>query len=110
MTSLNALTGEAADRLAVRGLVEASAHCADRCKPQQQAELFVFDRTVTVYQGDPPRASQSSNSVATPNSTKPSRSSITTTRQHTSTSRAPSPLPCRGAADSTPPMAAPQKG
>ena len=53
MTSLNTLTGEAADRLAIRGLVDAWAHCADRRKPQQQAGLFVPDGTVTVYQGDP---------------------------------------------------------
>jgi hypothetical protein len=53
MTSPDTLTGEAADRLAIRGLVDAWAHFADRRKPQQQAELFVPDGTVTVYQGDP---------------------------------------------------------
>jgi SnoaL-like domain len=53
MTSPDTLTGEAADRLAIRGLVDAWAHCADRRKPQQQAELFVPDGIVTVYQGDP---------------------------------------------------------
>ena len=53
MTSLNTLTGEAADRLAIRGLVDAWAHHADRREPQQQAQLFVPDGTVAVYQGDP---------------------------------------------------------
>jgi len=53
MTSPNTLTGEAADRLAIRGLIDAWAHCADRRKPQQQADLFVPDGTVSVYQGDP---------------------------------------------------------
>jgi hypothetical protein len=52
MTSPDILTGDAADRLAIRGLVDAWAHCADRRKPQQQAELFVPDGTVAVYQGD----------------------------------------------------------
>jgi len=53
MTSPNTLTGAEADRLAIRGLVDAWAHYADRRKPQQQAELFVPDGTVSVYQGDP---------------------------------------------------------
>jgi hypothetical protein len=53
MTSTDTLTGEAADRLAIRGLVDAWAHCADRRKPQQQAQLFVPNGTVAVYLGDP---------------------------------------------------------
>jgi SnoaL-like domain len=46
-------TGEAADRLAIRGLIDAWAHCADRRTPHEQAALFVPDGTVIVYQGDP---------------------------------------------------------
>jgi hypothetical protein len=53
MTNSDTVPGDAADRLAIRGLVDAWAHYADRRKPQQQAELFVPDGTVTVYQGDP---------------------------------------------------------
>jgi hypothetical protein len=53
MTSTDTLAGDAADRLAIRGLVDAWAHCADRRKPQQQAELFLPDGTVAVYLGDP---------------------------------------------------------
>jgi SnoaL-like domain len=49
----NSLTGEAADRLAIRNLVDAWAHCADRRKPDQQAALFTPDGTVIVYMGDP---------------------------------------------------------
>jgi hypothetical protein len=47
------LIGEVADRLAIRGLVDAWAHCADRRKPGEQASLFVPDGTVVVYKGDP---------------------------------------------------------
>jgi hypothetical protein len=38
-----------ADRQAIRGLVDAWAHCADRRLPDQQAALFVPDGTVTVH-------------------------------------------------------------
>jgi hypothetical protein len=41
------------DRLAIRDLVDAWAHCADRRKPRDQAALFVPDGTVRVYQGGP---------------------------------------------------------
>jgi hypothetical protein len=53
MTSTGTPTGEAADRLAIRGLIDAWAHCADRRTPQQQAQLFTPDGTVAVYMGDP---------------------------------------------------------
>lgn len=39
MTSPSTLTGEAADRLAIRGLIDAWAHCADRRKPQRDHAL-----------------------------------------------------------------------
>jgi hypothetical protein len=47
------LTGEAADRLAIRRLVDAWAHCADRRLAQEQANLFTPEGTVVVYEGDP---------------------------------------------------------
>jgi SnoaL-like domain len=47
------LTGEAADRLAIRRLVDAWAHCADRRLAQEQANLFTPDGTVVVYEGEP---------------------------------------------------------
>jgi SnoaL-like domain len=50
---MSTLTGEAADRRAIRELVDAWAHCADRRKPAEQAALFTADGTVTVYMGDP---------------------------------------------------------
>ncbi|MEV4605048.1 nuclear transport factor 2 family protein [Amycolatopsis sp. NPDC049253] len=52
MTDPDVPTGEAADRLAIRDLVDAWAHCADRRKPKDQAALLVPDGTVEVYQGD----------------------------------------------------------
>jgi SnoaL-like domain len=48
-----AMTGEAADRLAIRKLVDAWAHCADRRLAEEQSGLFVPDGTVIVYDGDP---------------------------------------------------------
>jgi SnoaL-like domain len=53
MSEVDTLTGEAADRLAIRGLVDAWAHCADRRKREEQAALFTADGTVIVYMGDP---------------------------------------------------------
>ena len=54
MSIYQPITSEgAADRLAIRDLVDGWAHCADRRLPRQQAELFVPDGTVTVYLGDP---------------------------------------------------------
>jgi hypothetical protein len=47
------LTGEAADRLAIRRLVDAWAHCADRRLAEEQANLFTPNGTVIVYEGDP---------------------------------------------------------
>lgn len=43
----------AADRAAIRGLVDSWAHCADRRKPVEQAALFTRDGVVGVYAGDP---------------------------------------------------------
>jgi hypothetical protein len=50
---MSTLTGEAADRQAVRALVDAWARCADRRRPADQAALFTPDGTITVYMGDP---------------------------------------------------------
>ena len=40
---------EAADRLAIRELVEAYAHCADRRDAQGQMSLFTIDTHFVVY-------------------------------------------------------------
>jgi SnoaL-like domain len=42
-------SGEAADRLAIRELVEAYAHCADRRDAKAQMSLFVVDTHFVVY-------------------------------------------------------------
>jgi hypothetical protein len=47
------LKGEAADRLALRRLVDAWAHCADRRLAEEQSNLFVQDGTILNYEGDP---------------------------------------------------------
>jgi SnoaL-like domain len=47
------LKGEAADRLALRRLVDAWAHCADRRLAKEQSNLFVPDGTILNYEGDP---------------------------------------------------------
>jgi hypothetical protein len=47
------LKGEAADRLALRRLVDAWAHCADRRLAEQQSNLFIPDGTILNYEGDP---------------------------------------------------------
>lgn len=47
------LKGEAADRLALRRLVDAWAHCADRRLAEEQSNLFVPDGTILNYEGDP---------------------------------------------------------
>lgn len=46
------LKGEAADRLALRRLVDAWAHCADRRLAEQQSNLFVPDGQILNYEGD----------------------------------------------------------
>jgi hypothetical protein len=51
------LTGEAADRVAIRELQDAWAHCADRRLAQQQADLFTQDGVVAIYQGSDPASS-----------------------------------------------------
>jgi SnoaL-like domain len=45
--------GHPDDRLAIRGLIDAWAHHADRRLPEQQAALFTKDGRVSVYLGDP---------------------------------------------------------
>jgi hypothetical protein len=52
------LTGEAADRVAIRELQDAWAHCADRRLAQQQTDLFTADGVVAIYQGSDPAASE----------------------------------------------------
>jgi hypothetical protein len=47
------LKGEAADRLALRRLVDAWARCADRRLAEEQSNLFVEDGTILNYEGDP---------------------------------------------------------
>ena len=47
------LKGEAADRLALRRLVDSWAHCADRRLAEQQANLFTPDGLLLNYEGDP---------------------------------------------------------
>lgn len=46
---LNISSGEAADRLAIRELIEAYAHCADRRDAQGQMALFAPDAHFVVY-------------------------------------------------------------
>lgn len=48
-----ALTGEAADRIAIRELIDAWAHFADRRLADKQASLFTADGGYSVYDGDP---------------------------------------------------------
>ena len=48
------LKGEAADRLALRRLVDAWAHCADRRLAETQSNLFVPDGTILNYEGKIP--------------------------------------------------------
>jgi hypothetical protein len=47
------LKGEAADRLALRRLVDAWARCADRRLAEEQSNLFVADGTILNYEGNP---------------------------------------------------------
>ncbi|HEY1828900.1 MAG TPA: nuclear transport factor 2 family protein [Acidimicrobiales bacterium] len=53
VNTADTLNDEAADRLEIRDLVYAWAHCADRRKPDEQAALFTSDGTIAVYAGDP---------------------------------------------------------
>lgn len=43
---------EAADRLAIRELIDAYAHCADFRQPEAQADLFAPDARTLVFMGD----------------------------------------------------------
>ena len=52
------LSGEAADRLAIRELIDAYAHDADRKLTAAQAALFTDDAVVEVYMGEPSRDSK----------------------------------------------------
>ena len=56
--SNTSLTGEAADRLAIRELIDAYAHDADRKLTQAQAALFTDDAVVEVYMGEPSKDSK----------------------------------------------------
>jgi hypothetical protein len=47
------LKGEAADRVALRRLVDSWARCADRRLAEEQSNLFVEDGTILNYEGDP---------------------------------------------------------
>jgi hypothetical protein len=47
------LTGEAADRLAIKELVDAYAHDADRREAEKQASLFTVDGVLGNYEGEP---------------------------------------------------------
>jgi len=42
-----------ADRLAIRALIDAYAHFADRRQPEEQAALYAEDGRTFVYNGDP---------------------------------------------------------
>ncbi|MGI5149912.1 nuclear transport factor 2 family protein [Plantactinospora sp. CA-294935] len=53
MSNRNPLPEQVADRLAIRELVDAYAHLADRRDPQGQAALFTDDARVAVYDGEP---------------------------------------------------------
>jgi hypothetical protein len=44
---------EAADRLAIRELIDAYAHCADFRQPEEQASLFTPDARTLVFMGEP---------------------------------------------------------
>ncbi|MDR1448921.1 MAG: nuclear transport factor 2 family protein [Propionibacteriaceae bacterium] len=44
---------ETADRLAIRELIDAYAHCADCRLPEQQADLFAPGARTLVYRGEP---------------------------------------------------------
>ena len=47
------MKGEAADRLALRRVVDAWAHYADRGLAKEQSDLFTPDGTILNYEGDP---------------------------------------------------------
>ncbi len=51
--SSTSLTGEAADRVAIRELIDAWAHCADRRLAEKQVALLTNDGVIEVYDGDP---------------------------------------------------------
>jgi hypothetical protein len=53
MSTVEAKARQTDDRQAIRDLVDAWAHCADRRMPEDQAALFIEDGTVSVYQDDP---------------------------------------------------------
>ena len=51
--SATSLSGEAADRVAIRRLIDAWAHCADRRLAKKQAALFTLDGAIENYQSLP---------------------------------------------------------
>ena len=51
--SATSMSGEAADRVAIRTLIDAWGHYADRRMADAQAALLVEDGVVTIYDGEP---------------------------------------------------------
>ena len=49
----SSLTGEVADRLAIKDIIDAYAHYADRREAENQSELFTADGEIGVFQGEP---------------------------------------------------------
>ena len=51
----NALTlsGEAADRVAIKEVIDSYSHDADRREPEKQAALFTPDGEIEIFQGEP---------------------------------------------------------
>jgi hypothetical protein len=49
---------EAGDRLAIRELIDAYAHCADFRQPEAQADLFAPGARTLVFMGEPGQAAQ----------------------------------------------------
>lgn len=47
------LMGEAADRVAIKNIIDAYAHDADRWEAEKQAELFTPNGEIEVFQGEP---------------------------------------------------------
>jgi hypothetical protein len=86
MTAHNELTpAEAADRLALRELFDAYAHCADRRDAEGQEALFTDDTRFAVYMdGEGSEPTYADEQRSDPSST----TSIATRRRRTSTGRA----------------------
>ena len=72
------LTGEAADRVAIRRLIDGWAHCADRRLAAKQAALFTVDGTVENYQSLPQGAHAGETTNSSPSSMLRGRAEIET--------------------------------